>query len=269
MLALVTLVATSMLGFRNWRTLDWVGILVLVLPVLVLKTRGPVLWTALTLAIVYVLCRSRAGDRALQAGLTVCLGLGAYVLYHSSFMKTLIAYMTRDNVELSMSLTGRAPLWDALLPMIQQRTLLGWGFAAFWNPENFSLMERLVGFPVVSAHNGFLEELLNNGAIGLALFLTFWVSTMAFMASRGRRGDPLGWMAFLFMLFYLLLNLTTSLMQESFEIAFMVVFVTLGLMAVRSEREEPALPPGRWATDGGRTATRAEEVTISLRGDRS
>lgn len=247
MVAALALIAASMLGLRRWRTRDWLGILVLLLPILVLKTRGPLLWAMLALGIVYLLCRNHDRDRVLQAGLLFIAGLGVYVLHFSGVLASLVPYLTRDNVDLSLSLTGRVPLWDALIPAVEQRPLLGAGFAAFWNPDNLYFMERLVGFPVVSAHNGFLEELLNTGAVGLALFLTFWVSTMVVALARTRRGDALGWMAFLFLLFYLFLNLTSSLMQEYLEIPFMIVFVIMGLMATTGpapERPSEARTPG-------------------------
>jgi exopolysaccharide production protein ExoQ len=242
-LAALTLVATSMLGLRAWRTRDWFGVIVLLLPIFVLKTRGPMLWAVLALAIVYLLCRGRAGDRIFQAGLLFVSGVGLYVLYAGGILASLVPFITRGNVGLSLTLTGRLPLWDALSPYVADRPLLGAGFSAFWNPDNLFLMERLVGFPVVSAHNGFLEELLNTGAIGLALFLTFWVCAMVVSVRRALRDDALGWMAFLFLVLYLFFNLTTSLMQEYLEVPFMAVFVLLGLMAVGPAREPPDPEP--------------------------
>lgn len=235
MVAGLALVVAALAGLRRWRTADWLLLAVLLAPILLLKTRGPLLWALLALGVVYLLCRPLARDRVLQAGLLVTAGLGYAVLLLGGFLGPISTYMTRGNAELSMTLTGRVPLWDALLPAVSERPLTGEGFAAFWNPENLYLMERLVGFPVVSAHNGFLEELLNTGAVGLFLFLAFWVSAMVFSVWKARRGEPLGWIAFLFLLFYLLLNLTSSLMQDYLEVPFMVAFVVLGLMSVRGE----------------------------------
>ena len=247
MLAMLTLILASILGLRNWRNYDWLALLLLLLPVMALKTRGPVLWAALTLGIVYLLCRSGVRDRVFQAGLLLTTGLGYYVFSVSGFLAALGPYFTRDNAELSMNLTGRVPLWEVLMPAFEQRPFLGSGFVAFWNPENLFLMERLVGFPVVSAHNGFLEELLNTGAIGLFLFMTFWISAMILAVSRARKGDSLGWLALLYLIFYLFLNLTTSLMQEYLEPVFMVFFVVLGLMSVTKIR--PPVPQSRSKLD--------------------
>ena len=52
---------------------------------------------------------------------------------------------------------------------------------------------------------------------------------------------PLGWLVFLFMVFYLLLNLTNALTQEYFQPPFVVILVALGLMASGPAAD----PPGR------------------------
>ena len=243
MLAALTLILASILGLRRWRNYDWLALLLLLLPVMALKTRGPVLWAMLTLGIVYLICKSGVRHRVFQAGLLLTAGLGYYVFSVSGFLASLSPYFTRDNTELSMNLTGRVPLWEILWPAVEQRPLLGSGFVAFWSPENLYIMERTVGFPVVSAHNGFLEELLNTGAVGLVLFMTFWISAMILAVSRARKGDALGWLAFLYLVFYLFLNITTSLMQEYLEPVFMVVFVIFGLMSATQIEKMPHPPP--------------------------
>jgi O-antigen ligase len=96
----------------------------------------------------------------------------------------------------------------------------------------------LLGKPVHSAHNGFLEEVLNTGIVGLAFLLMFCVCAVAVAMRRARMGDPFGWLAFVFVVLYLLLNVTSALVQEAPEIPFMMILVTLGLMA--NKRKPPA-----------------------------
>ena len=50
----------------------------------------------------------------------------------------------------------------------------------------------------------------------------------------------LGWLLFLFMVFYLLLNLTNALTQEYFQPPFVIILISLGLLASR-----PAPDPAR------------------------
>jgi O-antigen ligase len=82
-----------------------------------------------------------------------------------------------------------------------------------------------------SAHNGYLEELINTGVVGLTILLAFCLGTLTVALRRARRGDPLGWLVFLFMVFFLLLNLTNALTQENFQPLFVIILIALGLMA--------------------------------------
>lgn len=250
--ALLVLVMTAVIGLRRWRLRDWLWVLILVAPIFVLKTRGPLLFAMSAYVLVYLLYRTRIHERVFQAGLLLLLAFATYVSYSRGVIEFLIPYLARGDVEQAATLTGRTDIWDVVILEIIENPLMGVGFAAFWNPVNLYRMEGAVGFPVVSAHNGFLEELLSTGAIGLVLFLAFWIYAMTLSASKGLRGEPLGWLALLLMVFYLLLNVTVSLMQSYLEVPFMIVFALLGLMASRSAagsrqevRREPEDTPPR------------------------
>ena len=71
MVALLTLVATSILGVRRWQGRDWFWVAVLVLPLLALKSRGPILWGMMALVIFYLFYKTSIRDRVLQAGTSV------------------------------------------------------------------------------------------------------------------------------------------------------------------------------------------------------
>jgi hypothetical protein len=58
-------------------------------------------------------------------------------------------------------LSNRLPLWDILLADLEKHPWTGPGFAVFWSPENYARLELIIGRSAVSAHNGYLEELLN------------------------------------------------------------------------------------------------------------
>jgi O-antigen ligase len=198
---------------------------------LALKTRGPVLWAMLALAIFYLFYKSRIQDRMLQAGMMLVIGLGTYLYYSEGVFAPLIPYLVRGNAEATAKLTGRIPLWEILLPEIGQRPWLGAGFAAFWSPDKLLQIELLTGKSAVSAHNGFLEEVLNTGIVGLAILLMFCVCAIAVARRRADLGDPFGWLVFLFVVLYLLLNVTSALVQEALEVPFMIILMILGLMA--------------------------------------
>jgi O-antigen ligase len=232
--ALVLLFTTFILGLRRWRGRDWFLVVVLLLPLLALKSRGPVLWMVLALAIFYLCYKTRLQDRILQAGLLLVIGLGTYVYHSEGVFAPLIPYLARGNVETATKLTGRLPLWETLLPEIGERPWRGAGFAAFWTPDNQRAIELLAEKSAVSAHNGYFEELLNTGVVGLAILLTFCLYTMVVGVRQARRGDPFGWLAFVFVVLYLLLHLPNAVVQEALQVPFMIILAICGLMANKS-----------------------------------
>lgn len=77
------------------------------------------------------------------------------------------------------TLTGRMPLWNALVPYIQERFLLGYGFGeAFWKFEIYQqAVSQVAGWLVPFAHNGFIEVLLGTGIIGLIFWTVYLIQT--------------------------------------------------------------------------------------------
>ncbi len=73
------------------------------------------------------------------------------------------------------SLTGRLPLWNALLERAEQHPLVGYGYGAFWNSEKIASIHRQIGWYAGHSHNCYVELLVNIGAIGLLLFLAIGV----------------------------------------------------------------------------------------------
>jgi O-antigen ligase len=252
MCALLALVATQILQVRRWRRRDWFWVAILVLPSLALKARGPILWGIVALVIFYLMYKARLRDRVLQAGLLLMIGIGTYVYYSAGVFGWLVPYLTRGSVETTTTLTGRVPLWQVLLPYVEQHPLLGAGFAAFWSPENIYQIQQITGFPWVSAHNGFFDVLLNSGIVGLAILLTFYFSAMVVVVRSARRGDPLGWIAFLFLLYCLLHNLTVSLATQELEVPFMISLAILGLMSSKPVTYSPVLQRGAPGAARGR-----------------
>ena len=229
--ALLVLAATAVLRVRDWRSHDWVWVAILLSPLLVLKSRGPILYALLAFGIFYLLYKARIRDRILQGAALLVTGLGAFVYFSTGVLEVLVSYLTRGDVEATMDLTGRIPLWEIVIPEIKENPIVGVGFAAFWNPESLASMELRVGFPVVSAHSGFFDMMLGTGVVGLAILMVFCLYAIALVVRRARRGDTLGWLVFVFLVFYLLSNLTVSIFTEFLEIPLILILAMLGLMA--------------------------------------
>jgi exopolysaccharide production protein ExoQ len=91
----------------------------------------------------------------------------------------LMAWFERDLllglVGREVTFTGRLPLWASLEPAIRERIFFGYGFGeAFWKNEVYYLpIWKLNTWQPVFAHNGYFEALLDNGLLGLVLWIIF------------------------------------------------------------------------------------------------
>ena len=69
------------------------------------------------------------------------------------------------------TLTGRADLWAKLVPLAQEKFILGYGIGGFWSQLRIEQMHT------VEAHNGYLDVILNYGVAGLIFFSLFMVNS--------------------------------------------------------------------------------------------
>ncbi len=75
----------------------------------------------------------------------------------------------------SSDLTGRTSIWSSVIPFIFERPVQGYGYSGFWagaSPESAAI-ERVMGTMIQYSHNGYLEILLELGAVGFLLTLVF------------------------------------------------------------------------------------------------
>lgn len=102
----------------------------------------------------------------------------------------LVAALGRD-----LTLTGRTDIWAAAAPAVAARPWLGYGYYAFWLPDNgpaFWIREQ-VQWPVASAHSGWLELALGLGRIGVVLFALQLIATLRRGAGAIMRTDAGLW----------------------------------------------------------------------------
>jgi O-antigen ligase len=72
-----------------------------------------------------------------------------------------------SNLGRDTTLTGRTEIWNGLIPDVEFAPLGGSGFASFWTEQNILLHD------IGEAHNGYLDLLLDRGAIGILLLSSF------------------------------------------------------------------------------------------------
>lgn len=84
----------------------------------------------------------------------------------------------------SASLTGRVPLWIALIPFIKQRLLFGYGFGeVFWYTQYLEEFWKVAPWKAGLAHSGYVEAILNTGIVGF-LFLISFLAEVGYFSLR-------------------------------------------------------------------------------------
>jgi O-antigen ligase len=112
-----------------------------------------------------------------------------WIFCASGLLILLVVWFSRDAwlgfIGRSSSFTGRLPLWEALIPFIKQKLLLGYGFGeAFWKSGGYAAkVSAAAGWDAPFAHNGYIEALLGTGIVGLGLFLVFLIQ-IAYLSLR-------------------------------------------------------------------------------------
>ena len=144
----------------------------------------------------------------------------------------LVAAVTKDSL-LSMlgkdpTLTGRTVLWGFVQDNIALKPLLGWGYSAFWQPDNpaANAISLTLGWYVPQAHNGVLEILIELGFVGVALFISLWLRNL--LLSVQCLQTPAKAFATTALLFYvslLLMGASEAILLEPFELSTMLFFL--------------------------------------------
>jgi len=135
------------------------------------------------------------------------------------------------------TLTGRTEVWAAVLPAIKKHPLIGYGFGSFWTDARRELYE------IPTAHNGYLDVLLELGACGLA-FCTAWLLSCAVQLRRALK-ESYDWASFALclLLISLIYNCTESAVNSLTEyITAVVLFLSLAVTARVDVRAKSALP---------------------------
>lgn len=184
--------------------------------------------TAIAWLVMKGLAHFSRDDRFRAVALSCCFVIPAGILGIIYWPKIAV-WLGRES-----TLTGRAPLWQALLTIGQMQPLLGYGYGTFWSSiggmKTIDVILLQLRFPWAShAHNGYLEVWLELGVIGFILIL-FPVLLLMFrsgeMIFSQKRSFEKSDFIFAFLTFFLVNNLTESLVAKAdlFQAFFWVVF---------------------------------------------
>lgn len=194
------------------RRLLWLATLALCVGLIVMtQSKTSLLALALGLGLGGGLSLMNRGPAAAVAliwlGVTLSAALaGLYILAP----EVLFDAMGKDS-----SLTGRTDIWTAVMRAAEARPVEGYGFAAFWTDESTPAkwIRHQLGWTVPTAHSGWMDLLVQLGAVGVGMFaLVLGAAFLAALARLGRAGDG-GWAVMLLAVF------TLQILSESFILA--------------------------------------------------
>jgi len=173
------------------------------------------------------------------------------------------------------SLTGRTDIWAALMDMVGQRPWTGYGYAAFWGRESVpaDMIRMETGWPVPSAHNGWIDLLVQVGWPGAVLvgiiFLIGLAGTVARLRSAGLAEGGFG-LAYLAIV--LTLSLSESVLMHHQDLAWVMVLAIVARatmlqgypegVAVAPEGRPAYQTPSRIAALSGHGQARRSSVPV-------
>ncbi len=146
----------------------WIVTAILCLGLVVMSRSGTAL---ITIGLIFggamVLALMRRGP---VLGVLTIFGLGV-AAFGAAAAQTVAPGIFFTLIGKDPTLTGRTDIWAAILRQSAAHPWLGFGYAAFWEKTSVpaAFVRAETGWKVPSAHNGWLDILVQLGAVGVAL----------------------------------------------------------------------------------------------------
>jgi exopolysaccharide production protein ExoQ len=211
---------------------------------LLFALKGRPRWRFATMGTYLVLVVLSRSESALLLSLVYLAGAGIYFLWRRNRSLGYFAFYAvaacvavfftvawiAPNLALGIlgrdaTLTGRTELWSSVVPLVEQRPVVGWGYQAMWQANDAAtiLIDRLAGWTVPNSHNAFLEIALQLGLVSMGLLLAIIVIAFRRSLKCCAAGIlPLGWFSFLFFVGAILAGQTETTLGQNQAIEWVV-----------------------------------------------
>jgi exopolysaccharide production protein ExoQ len=199
-------------ALRNWPTINYLD-------------------TALILVNAYFLSRARSTTALVLAFFGVALILGlkavgsfrrvALVIVISLIVALPILVITMNSPGSVVSgaffsstgkdatLTGRIPMWKDLIRFGRKDLVLGSGYESYWARYYKEIWAKWTFLPI-SAHNGYVEVLLNLGFLGFTIVIYVISRALSLLSSKDSLSRPNGHWILVILILFIISNLTES-----------------------------------------------------------
>ena len=206
----------------------WIGVVVLCLAVL-LMSRGKTSLLAGALGV-----GGAVGIAAMRRGplVAVLAGWGgATAALAAACLALLAPGLLLKAIGKDATLTGRTDIWASVLRRAADAPWTGYGYGAFWEKGSTParMVQKETHWLVPTAHNGWLDLLVQVGWIGVALFAAVLVLALVAGVARLARTDDAG-----FGVLYILLFLILAFSESAIEAANTLTWALLVAVAVRA-----------------------------------
>lgn len=229
---------------RQGRARRWALFWLLLSVVNILGTTSSTSLLAMLLGVtpIFVLCRPGA-QAVVRSPLPWLLGAAALVSVVYAILLVMgipsfedLVAPVANAVGKDVTLTGRADIWVAMLPYIQDNWVLGFGYGNFW--EDGVGIRKYAGVTETwlpdEAHNGYLDVLNEGGIVALGLLVCFLIS-FGRLGWRSLRRDTAGALYIAALINFVLTNISESgfLSPASVPVTMLMLFGTLSAVYAR------------------------------------
>ena len=184
--------------------------------------------------------------RLWRARLTVAIPMLIAITIVVAGSALILTFSTTDPFQLlhrNSDLSGRFDLWNSVVIAIMKRPFLGYGFNGFWQGmagESASVL-MAVRWPVLHAHNGFLDLLLDLGLLGLGTFAVGYIALWWRAVELVRKvGGPVPVWLCSYLVFMFVYNLSESAILVQNDI-FWVVYTATAVSLFINVPAKPAV----------------------------
>ena len=176
---------------------------------------------------------------------------------------TLAGYLFITNRELVLealgkdpSLTGRTDIWGALMRLVDERPLTGFGYSAFWGRESVPAMfiRQETQWPVPSAHNGWIDLLVQLGWPGaIVVGVVVAVAVLITLFRLPGTGAREGYFGIAYLAVFIVLSLSESVLlsQSNLPWTLLLAILARGFVADPLPVRVPLAPRPRRAYQPG------------------
>lgn len=191
--------------------------------------------------------------RAGPAGAVIMTWLGVVVLAGGLGLFIAAPEVVFELLGKDPSLTGRTDIWAALLRRADARPWLGYGYSAFWGldsvPANWVRAET--HWLVPSAHNGWIEVLIQLGRIGVvAVGVVMLIAVAATLIRLATDAGQQGYWAAGWLIAFGILSMSESVLMLHHNLWWVLFISAFASQLAPSLSPAPRRPPVRRAPSG-------------------